>query len=72
MTAQKITSEQAKIATIEKWLEDNFLENTELLEKMILPKISEEDEQSLRSLQLDFENISEKKTPPSDIEPQAS
>jgi len=55
-----ITSEQAKIATIEKWLEDNFLENTELLEKMILPKISEEDEQSLRSLQLDFENISEK------------
>lgn len=55
-----ITSEQAKIATIEKWLSDNFLEDTSLLEKMILPKISEEDEQSLRSLQLDFENISEK------------
>lgn len=55
-----ITSEQAKIATIEKWLSDNFLEDTSLLEKKILPKISEEDEQSLRSLQLDFENISEK------------
>ena len=55
-----ITSEQAKIATIEKWLSDNFLEDTSLLEKKILPKISEKDEQSLRSLQLDFENISEK------------
>ena len=55
-----ITSEQAKIATIEKWLSDNFLEDTSLLEKKILPKISDEDEQSLRSLQLDFENISEK------------
>ena len=39
-----ITSEQAKIATIEKWLSDNFLEDTSLLEKMILPKISDEDE----------------------------
>jgi DNA repair exonuclease SbcCD ATPase subunit len=55
-----ITSEQAKIATIEKWLSDNFLEDTSLLEKKILPKISEEDEQSLRSLQYEFENISEK------------
>ena len=28
-----ITSEQAKIATIQKWLSDNFLEDTSLLEK---------------------------------------
>jgi len=55
-----ITTSNAKIATIEKWLEDNFLEDTSLLEKMDLPKFSEKDEESLRSLQLEFENISEK------------
>ena len=41
-------------------VEDNFLEDTSLLEKMDLPKFSEKDEESLRSLQLEFENISEK------------
>lgn len=55
-----ITTSNAKIATIEKWLEDNFLEDTSLLEKMNLPKFSEKDEESLRSLQVEFENISEK------------
>jgi DNA repair exonuclease SbcCD ATPase subunit len=55
-----ITTSNAKIATIEKWLEDNFLEDTSLLEKMDLPFQSEEDEKSLSSLQIEFENISEK------------
>ena len=60
VSSSEITSSNAKIATIEKWLEDNFLEDTSLLEKMNLPKFSEKDEESLRSLQLEFENISEK------------
>ena len=55
-----ITTSNAKIATIEKWLEDNFFEDTSLLEKMDLPFQSEEDEKSLSSLQIEFENISEK------------
>ena len=48
-----------KIATIDKWLSDNFLEDTSLLPKLDLPFYSEEDEEALRSLQLEFENISE-------------
>ena len=48
-----------KIATIEKWLKDNKLEDTSLLSKMDLPKYSEEDGKTLRSLQIEFENISE-------------
>ena len=55
-----LLASNAKIATIEKWLEDNFLEDTSLLEKMDLPFQSEEDEESLSSLQIEFENISEK------------
>lgn len=60
VASSTITSENAKIATIEKWLKDNILEDSSILDKIILPKMSEEDEQSLRSLQVDFENISEK------------
>ena len=50
---------QGKIDTIDKWLSDNYLEDTSLLSKMELPFYSEEDEESLRSLQIEFENISE-------------
>ena len=50
---------QGKIDTIEKWLKDNKLEDTSLLSKMDLPKYSEEDGKTLRSLQIEFENISE-------------
>ncbi len=60
VASNDITAGNAKIATIEKWLTDNKLESITLLEKMDLPKISEKDEESLRSLQLEFENISEK------------
>ena len=56
----KITAFSAKADTILKWLEDNKLETTNILPEINLPKISEEDETRLRSLQLDFENISEK------------
>ena len=51
---------QGKIDTIDKWLKDNKLENTSLLSKMDLPFLSEKDEKTLRSLQIEFENISEK------------
>ena len=60
VASSNITVTNAKISTIEKWLEDNFLEDTTLLTKMDLPFQSEEDEKSLSSLQIEFENISEK------------
>ena len=50
---------QGKIDTIIKWLNDNKLEDTSLLPKLDLPFYSEEDEETLRSLQIEFENISE-------------
>ena len=50
---------QGKIDTIDKWLLDNKLEDTSLLSKIELPFYSEEDEETLRSLQIEFENISE-------------
>ena len=56
----KLTTLSAKSDTILKWLEDNKLESTNILPELNLPKISEEDEKELRSLRLDFENISEK------------
>ena len=56
-----ITTSNAKIATIEKWLNDNKLEDTSLLgSKLDLPFQSEEDEKTLSSLQIEFENISDK------------
>jgi len=51
---------ESKIDTIEKWLNDNKLEDTSLLSKLDLPFHSEKDEKTLRSLQLEFENISDK------------
>jgi len=50
---------EGKIDTINKWLSDNYLEDTSLLSKLELPFYSEEDEESLRSLQIEFQNISE-------------
>ena len=55
----EVSLTHGKIATIDKWLSDNFLEDTSLLPKLDLPFYSEEDEEALRSLQLEFENISE-------------
>ena len=50
---------QGKIDTINKWLTNNKLESIELLPKLEIEFINEEDEKTLRSLQLEFENISE-------------
>ena len=60
VATQEVTVLNAKTDTIVKWLNDNKLESIELLSKMDLPKISEEDEKRLRQLQIDFENISDK------------
>jgi DNA repair exonuclease SbcCD ATPase subunit len=54
-----ISKVDGKIATIDKWLADNILEDTSLLSKVNLPKYSEENAKLLSSLQLEFENISE-------------
>ena len=51
---------QHKIDTIDKWLNDNKLEDTSLLSKLDLPFHSEEDEKTLSSLQVQFENITDK------------
>ena len=50
----------ATIATIEKWLHDNKLESTTILPMLNLEIDTNEDEESLRSLLREFENISEK------------
>ena len=55
-----ITSSKSKIATIEKWLEDNKLEDTNILPTKNIEINSEIEEKALRSLQVEFENISEK------------
>ncbi len=60
ITTLDIAKLNAKVDTIVKWLTDNKLDSTILLEKMDLPKIEEKDEKQLRSLHLEFENISEK------------
>ena len=57
--AGDVSNIQGKIDTIDKWLSDNYLEDTSLLSKLELPFYSEEDEETLRSLQIEFENISE-------------
>ena len=56
----KLTALSAKSDTILKWLDDNKLEEYNILPELNLPKISEEDETRLRSLQVDFQNIFEK------------
>ena len=55
-----VTTINAKLSTIAKWLEDNILEDSSILPKMDLPFYSEEEEKSLRSLLIELENISEK------------
>ena len=60
VNSHEVTSVNASLGTIEKWLTDNKLEDTSLLSKMDLPKMSEKDGESLQKLLVEFENISEK------------
>ena len=54
-----LTSIEATIATIEKWLNDNKLSDTTLLPLKKLEINTEEDEKELRSLSIELQNISE-------------
>ena len=54
------TTIAGKLATIEKWLEDNKLSDTSILPLLDLEIDTSEDEKTLRSLTVEIENISEK------------
>jgi len=60
VVSSEITGIQAKIDTIEKWLLDNKLSDTTILPMLDLEIDTEEDEKTLRFLQKEIENISEK------------
>lgn len=55
-----LTSISSKISTIEKWLEDNKLSDSTILPLENIEIDTGEDEKTLRSLQLEISNISEK------------
>lgn len=55
-----LTSIDAKIATIEKWLKDNKLTSSTILPMLELEIDTDEDEKQLRSLTIEIENISRK------------
>ena len=56
----EINSLESKSDTIVKWLDENKLSTTNILEIKNIPNYSEEDEKQLRHLRNDFEKISEK------------
>jgi len=56
----EINGIQAKLDTIEKWLADNKLGDTNILPILDLPISSDEDEKQFRHLTKEIENISEK------------
>src|SRR6056300_210729 len=56
----KLTEVDAKIKTIEKWLNDNKLEDTTILPTLKVEIDTDEDEKELQSLIVELENISEK------------
>lgn len=55
-----ITSIQSKLNTIEKWLENNKLDSTEVLELLNISIDTEDDEEALSCLRSELDNISEK------------
>ena len=55
-----LTSIESKIATIEKWLQDNILSDTNVLPLQKLSINTEDDEKELATLTIELENISEK------------
>ena len=56
----KMNSISSRLATVEKWLEDNKLSDTNILPLLNLQIDTSEDEKTLRSLSIELENISEK------------
>ena len=59
LSSQQLAHLNGKSEQIVSWLENNKSMDMTLLPKVDLPKISEEDEETLRSLLIEIENISE-------------
>ena len=59
-SSSKIVEVTSEITTIERWLETNKLESTNILPMLNLEINTEEDENQFRSLSVELENISEK------------
>ena len=59
-TSMVLTGIESKTATIEKWLSDNKLSDTNILPLSEISIETEEDEKQLASLMIEIENISEK------------
>lgn len=55
----ELAQEEAKISTVEKWLQDNKLTDTSILPLLDLELDTEEDEKEFRHLTKEIENISE-------------
>ena len=59
-STSNLTAIESKIATIEKWLNDNKLSDTSVLPMLEVSIDTEDDEKELRHLTIELENISEK------------
>ena len=59
LSSQQLSHLNGRSEQIVSWLQDNKSMDMTLLSKVDLPKISEEDEETLRSLLIEIENISE-------------
>ena len=59
-SGQTVTSLEAKVATIEKWLHDNSLRDTNILPLSEIIIDTESDEKELAEVTIEIENISEK------------
>ena len=59
-TGLTIASVSSKLATVEKWLEDNKLSDTNILPLLDFEDDTSEDEKALASLTMELQNISEK------------
>ena len=58
-STSSLTAIEAKMATIEKWLQDNKLSDTTVLPLSEIQINTEDDEKELRSLSIELQNISE-------------
>jgi len=59
-SSTNLSSIESKIATIDKWLQDNKLSDTTILPMLEISFDTEDDEKELRDLTIEIQNISEK------------
>ena len=60
LSSNKMIEVTSEIRTVEKWLENNKLESTDILPMLNLEIDTDEEEKEIRSLSVELENISEK------------